>query len=151
VLSGRIQAAQAGRITLAPDLEEKLAKTDKFEADLLARIDGYIEQNGLDVPQETLPELQDGYDAELITELDIQSTGITSVIWATGYKFDFSLVQSPVLDADGYPLQKRGVTDHPGLYFVGLPWLHTAQSGLLSGVEDDAVWIVSDIAGREQK
>jgi putative flavoprotein involved in K+ transport len=151
VLLGRMQAAQAGKITLAPDLKESLAKSDKFKADLLKRIDDYIEKMGLDVPQETLPDLRDGYSAEVITELDVQSAGITSVIWATGYKFDFGLVRLPVVDADGYPIQKRGVTDYPGLYFVGLPWLHTAKSGLLFGVGDDAASIVSHIAGKEQK
>ena len=150
VLLGHMEAVQGGKITLVPDLKESLAKTDKFEADMLKRIDDYIEKNGLDVPGETLPELQDGYDAEVITELDVQSAGITSVIWATGYKFDFGLVRLPVLDGDGYPVQKRGVTDYPGLYFVGLPWLYTAQSGLLFGVGDDAASIVSDIAGKEQ-
>jgi putative flavoprotein involved in K+ transport len=151
VLLGRMQAVQGGKITLAPDLAENLSKMDKFEADLLKRIDDYIEGNGLIVPQETLPELRDGYDAEVITELDVEFAGITSVIWATGYKFDFGLVRLPVLDGDGYPIQKRGVTDYPGLYFVGLPWLHTARSGLLSGVGDDAAAIVEDISGREQK
>jgi putative flavoprotein involved in K+ transport len=151
VLLGHMQAARGGKITLAPDLKENLAKVDKFEADLLKRIDDYIEKNGLDVPQETLPELRDGYDAQAITELDVQSAGITGVIWATGYKFDFGLVRLPVLDGDGYPIQKRGITDYPGLYFVGLPWLHTVKSGLLFGVGDDAAAIVADIAGREQR
>jgi putative flavoprotein involved in K+ transport len=151
VLLGRMQAAQGGKITLAPDLKENLAETDKLEADLLKEIDDYIEKNRLDVPQETLPELQDGYDAEVITELDVQSAGITSVIWATGYKFDFSLVRLPVFDGDGFPIQKRGVTDYPGLYFLGLPWLHTAQSGNLYGVGDDAAHIVADILGKEHK
>jgi putative flavoprotein involved in K+ transport len=151
VLLGRMQAVQGDKITLAPDLKENLAKTDKFEAGLLTKIDEYIDKNGLDAPQEALPELQDGYDAEVLTELDVQSAGITSVIWATGYKFDFSLVKLPIFEGDGYPIQKRGVTDHPGLYFVGLPWLHTAESGLLFGVGDDAAYIVSDIVGREQK
>jgi putative flavoprotein involved in K+ transport len=149
VLLGRMQAVQGGKITLAPDLKENLAKTDKFEAGLLEKIDDYIEKNGLDVPQETLPDLQDGYDAEQITELDVRSAGVTSVIWATGYGFDFSLVKLPVFESDGYPIQKRGVTEYPGLYFVGLPWLHTAESGLLFGVGDDAAHIVSDIAARE--
>jgi len=151
VLLGRMQGAQGGKITLAPDLKESLAKSDKFQADLLKRIDDYIEKAGLDVPQDTLPELRDGYDAEAITELDVQSAGISSVIWATGYTFDFGLVKLPVLDADGYPIQKRGVTDFPGLYFVGLPWLHTAQSGVFGGVGDDAAAIVADISGREHK
>jgi putative flavoprotein involved in K+ transport len=151
VLLGRLQAAHGRKIQLAPDLKENLAKADKFEADLLAEVDAYIERTGLDVPQETPPQLRDGYDAEVITELDVQSAGITSVIWATGYKFDFGLVRLPVIDGDGYPIQKRGITQFPGLYFVGLPWLHTAKSGLLWGVGRDAAAIVADIAGRQQK
>jgi putative flavoprotein involved in K+ transport len=103
------------------------------------------------VPRETLPQLQDGYDAEVLTELDVQAAGVTSVIWATGYKFDFGLVRLPILDGDGYPIQKRGITDYPGLYWVGLPWLHTAKSGLLFGVGDDAAAIVADISGREHR
>jgi putative flavoprotein involved in K+ transport len=150
VLLGRMEAVQGDKITLAPDLKENLAKTDKFEADLLTRIDEYIEKSGLDVPQENVPQLQDGYEADRITELGIVSAGITTVIWATGYKFDFSIVKVPVLDEDGYPVQRRGVTRYPGLYFVGLPWLHTNKSGLLFGVGDDAAHIVADIAGREQ-
>ncbi|MEJ2736872.1 MAG: NAD(P)-binding domain-containing protein [Anaerolineae bacterium] len=150
VLLGRIQGAQAGKITLAPDLKENLAKSDKFQADLLKRIDDYIEKAGFDVPPAVLHELRDGYDAEVITGLDVQSAGITGVIWATGYTFDFSLVQLPVVDADGYPVQKRGVTGFPGLYFVGLPWLHTSGSGVLGGVGDDAAHIVADITSREQ-
>jgi len=148
ILLGRIQGAHRGKLTLAPDLKENLAKSDKFRADLLKRIDDYIEKAGLDVPPAALPELRDGYDAEVITELDVQSAGITSVIWATGYRFDFSLVQLPVVDADGYPVQKRGVTGFPGLYFVGLPWLHTSGSGVFGGVGDDAAFIVADIAGK---
>ena len=151
VLLGRIQAAQGSKITLAPDLKENLTKADKGEAELIEKIDDYIEKNGLDIPPETLPELRDGYDAKVITELDVRSAGISSVVWATGYKFDFGLVRLPVLDADGYPVQKRGVTDYPGLYFVGLPWLHTVKSGLLFGVGDDAESIASDIADRRQK
>jgi putative flavoprotein involved in K+ transport len=150
-LLGRIQDAQGSRIMLAPDLKENLAKSDKFMADLLKRIDDYIEKSGLDVPPADLPKVRNGYDAEVITGLDLQSAGITSVIWATGYKFDFSLVRLPILDGDGYPIQKRGITDYPGLYFVGLPWLHTAKSGLLFGVGNDAAAIVADISGREHR
>ena len=149
-LLGRIQDARGTKITLAPDLKENLAKSDKFKADLLKRIDDHIEKAGLDAPPADRPEPRNGYDADIITELDLQSAGITSVIWATGYRFDFGLVKLPVLDAGGFPIQRRGITDHPGLYFVGLPWLHTAKSGILFGVGDDAAYIVADIVGREQ-
>jgi putative flavoprotein involved in K+ transport len=146
VLLGHMKAVYGAKIALVPDLKDNLAKMDKDEAELIKQVDGYIERKGLDAPPETLPELRDGYQAEVITELDLHAAGITSVIWATGYKFDFSLVRLPILDADGYPIQNRGVTDHPGLYFVGLPWLHTAKSGLLYGVGDHAALIASAIA-----
>jgi putative flavoprotein involved in K+ transport len=146
VLLGHIQSAQEYRIELAPDLMENLAKADKFEDELVKQVDGFIENKGMEVPVEILPELRDGYEAEVILDMDLKSADITTVIWATGYKFDFGMVKLPVFDEDGYPVQKRGVTDYPGLYFVGLPFLHTGKSGLLSGVGDDAAHVVSAIA-----
>jgi putative flavoprotein involved in K+ transport len=107
VLLGHIQGVEEERIVLAPDLMEILANADKFEADLAKQVDEYIEQTGLDAPVETLPELRDGFDSEVILELDLRSVGITTVIWATGYKFDFSMVKLPVFDEDGYPVQKQ--------------------------------------------
>ena len=145
VLLGHIQSVQEDRIELAPDLMDNLANADNFEAEVVKQVDGYIEKTGLDAPTETLPELRDGFEAEVILELEPISAGITSVIWATGYRFDFSMVKLPVFDEDGYPVQERGVTEYPGLYFVGLPFLHTGKSGLLSGVGADAGHVVSTI------
>jgi putative flavoprotein involved in K+ transport len=145
VLLGRIAGVQAGKIMLAPDLMENLAKADKFEAEAVKLVDDYIEKSGLDAPEERLPQLRDGYQAKVVSELDCRTAGISSVIWATGYAFDFSLVKLPVLDGDGYPVQRRGATNYPGLYFVGLPWLHTQKSGLLIGVGEDAAFIASKI------
>ncbi|MCJ7625633.1 MAG: NAD(P)/FAD-dependent oxidoreductase [Anaerolineaceae bacterium] len=148
VLLGHIQSVLENQIILAPDLKENLAKADKVEADFVKQVDEYIERIGLDAPLETLPELCDGFEADLITALDLKSAGISSVIWATGYKFDFSLVNVPAFDEDGYPLQKRGVTEYPGLYFVGLPFLHSMKSGLLFGVSDDAAHVAEHIDSR---
>lgn len=149
VLLGHIRSVKGREIGLVEDLKENLAKADKQEADFVKEIDSYIEKNGLDVPEERLPELRDGYEAEVITELDLKSAGINTVIWATGYKFDFSMVKLPILDEDGYPVQKRGVSEYPGLYFIGLPFLHTIKSGLLAGVGDDAAHVVSAIARQQ--
>ena len=151
VLLGHIQTVEENQIVLAPDLKENLANADKGEAEIIKGIDNYIEEKGLDAPEETLPKLRDAYEAEVIHELDLKSAGIISVIWATGYRFDFSLVKLPVFDEDGYPVQKRGVTEHPGLYFIGLPFLHTLKSGLLSGVGADADHVASSIATRSNK
>jgi putative flavoprotein involved in K+ transport len=145
LLLGRIHDFQAGRLILAPDLKENLAKADKFEVEIVKAINGYIEKNELDFPLEALPEMSDGYQAEEILELDLKSAGISSIIWATGYKFDFSLVDLPAFDEDGYPRQQRGVTDFAGLYFVGLPFLHNSKSGLLFGVGGDAAHVAQHI------
>src|SRR5271169_5496007 len=83
-------------------------------------------------------------------KLDLRQADVVSVIWATGYSFDFSMVRLPVFDASGYPIQQRGVTIYPGLYFVGLPWLHKAKSGLLAGVSEDAAHIAFHIITREK-
>jgi putative flavoprotein involved in K+ transport len=104
---------------------------------------------GWNIPAENIPKLRDAYDQEIITELDLQAAGITSVIWATGYVFDFNLVKLPVVDVDGYPLQKRGVTEYDGLYFLGMPWIHSRKSGILFGVGDDAAYLAAHIAGRQ--
>jgi putative flavoprotein involved in K+ transport len=148
VLVGHIQSVEGQKMGFAQDLKENLAKADKQEAEIVKEIDGYIEKNGMDAPEERLPQLRDGYEVEVISELYLRSAGISTVIWATGYKFDFSMVKLPVLDEDGYPVQKRGATQYPGLYFIGLPFLHTIKSGLLAGVGDDAAHIVSAITGR---
>ncbi len=149
-LIGHIEAVAGETITAAPDLKENLAKADKFEADLLRGIDTFIEKSGLEAPIEDIPELRDGYDAEVVRDLDLNAAGISSLIWATGYQFDYSLVRLPVLDEDGYPIQKRGVTEYPGLYFNGLHFLHTSKSGLLYGVGEDAAYVASQIADRPQ-
>ena len=145
-LLGHLRGAAAGRITLAADLHESLAKSDQIEAQLLTAIDGYISRTGLDAPGEVLPVLRDGFDQHQVAELDIEAAGISSVIWAAGYQFDFGMVKLPVTDGDGFPVQERGVTAYPGLYFVGLPWLHTQKSGLLAGVGEDAAFIATHIA-----
>ncbi len=148
VLLGHLRGAGDGALVLAPDLQESLAKCDQFEAQMLGLIDGYIARNELDAPEERRPALRDGYDQPAITDLDIRAAGITAVIWAAGYSFDFNTVKLPVFDGDGFPVQQRGVTRFPGLYFVGLPWLHTQKSGHLLGVGEDAAFIVKHMAAR---
>jgi putative flavoprotein involved in K+ transport len=149
-LLGRIIDADGSHIKLAPDLKDNLAKIDHFEAQVVEAIDGFIEKKGLEIPEESLPQLRDGYEMDEILSLDMKSAGISSVIWATGFSFDYSLVKLPVVDEDGYPIQKRGITKYPGLYFVGLPWLTSSRSGLLFGVGQDAAHITADIANCSQ-
>jgi putative flavoprotein involved in K+ transport len=145
VLLGRAQGLHGHHLLLSQDLKQNLAKEDKFEADFVRRVDEFIATNNIHAPRERLPELRDGYNAADPSELNLRASKITTVIWATGYKFDFSLVRYSVLDSEGYPIQTRGVTAVPGVYFVGLPWLHKAKSGLLFGLEEDAAHIAATI------
>lgn len=150
VLLGRIQDGRDHYLKLAPDLKDNLTKADQLEAEIVKLVDDFIARSGIDAPLESLPVLRNGFAAEEIAELDLRPAGVTSVIWATGYSFDFSLVRLPVFDGDGYPIQQRGVTQYPGLYFVGLPWLYTQKSGLLLGVSEDAEYLADVIVtGRE--
>ena len=148
VLLGHLRGVDGDTIRLAPDVKESLAKADESEAQITAAVDQYVAQNGLDAPLESLPVLRDGYLADEVTSLNLASVGITSIVWATGYGFDFSWVRLPVFDDDGFPITNRGMTDYAGLYFVGLPYLYKWKSGLLVGVGDDADFIASAIAAR---
>jgi putative flavoprotein involved in K+ transport len=72
------------------------------------------------------------------------------VIWATGYRPDYSWIDLPVFDEDGRLRHRRGVTDIPGLYFLGLTWQHTRGSALIGWVKDDAEFIAARIAEYRQ-
>ncbi len=148
VLLGHLRGTDGDTVHLAPDLKESLTKADGAEQQITAAVDQYVAQKGLDAPLESLPVLRDGYSADEIAELSLVGSGITAIVWAVGYAFDFGLVKLAVFDADGYPIAKRGVTEFGGLYFVGLPYLYKWKSGLLIGVGDDADFIASAIAAR---
>jgi putative flavoprotein involved in K+ transport len=71
---------------------------------------------------------------------------VGSVMWATGFRTDHSWIDAPVFDEDGHLIHQRGVTDSPGLYFVGLTWQYTRGSALLGFVKDDAEHIAREIS-----
>ena len=80
---------------------------------------------------------------------DGSTVDVDAVIWATGYRSDYSWIDLPVLDQDGRVRHRRGVTDVPGLYFLGLTWQHTRGSALIGFVEADATFIADRIAAHE--
>lgn len=147
-LLGRLEGVDGDILKLRGDLHDNLAAADRAETEFVKAVDAYVAATRLSAPEETLPALRDGFDQNILTELDLDAAGITNVIWATGYGFDFAFVKLPVTDGDGFPVQARGVTAFPGLFFVGLPWLHTAKSGLIYGLAEDARYIAERIAER---
>ena len=75
---------------------------------------------------------------------------VDAVIWATGYRADHSWIELPILDEGGRLRHRRGVTDIPGLYFLGLTWQHTRGSALIGWVKDDAEYIAERIAEHQE-
>jgi putative flavoprotein involved in K+ transport len=151
ILLGRVQAARGKQIILAPDLEENLARADAYATQITQGIAEYIAKTGLgvaadDTTGEVMP--NGATSTKPILTLDLQSAGISTIIWASGYQLDFGWVQLPVFDQAGYPVHRRGVTAFPGLYFLGMHWLYKRKSALLYGVGEDAAFIASAIAGR---
>jgi putative flavoprotein involved in K+ transport len=142
VLVGRIARVDGARLGFADDLHQNLANGDEFVANLNARID---EAAGVDAPAEPPTPVR-----EPTAELDLRAAGVTSVLWATGYRPDFSWIDLPVADDLGWPRQQRGVAEHPGLFFVGVHWLHKRKSALLLGVGEDAEHVASHLAGERR-
>ena len=87
-----------------------------------------------------------GASGRTVSFADESTLDVDAVIWATGYRFDLSWIELPVADEHGRARQRRGVTDVPGLYFLGVPWQHTRGSALLGWVKDDAEFIAHEIA-----
>jgi putative flavoprotein involved in K+ transport len=75
---------------------------------------------------------------------------VDAVIWATGYRPDYSWIDLPILDEHGRLRHRRGVTDAPGLYFLGLTWQHTRGSALIGWVKEDAEFIGERIAAFQE-
>jgi putative flavoprotein involved in K+ transport len=76
---------------------------------------------------------------------------LATVVWATGFSRDYRWLHAGVFDGAGHPQQLRGVTAVPGLYFIGLPWLHTWGSGRFAGIEVDASYLAAQLRARERR
>lgn len=75
---------------------------------------------------------------------------VDAVIWATGYRPDFSWIDLPIVDENGRLRHRRGVTDVPGLLFLGLTWQWTRGSALIGWVKDDAAFLAERIAALQE-
>jgi putative flavoprotein involved in K+ transport len=150
-LLGRLEAAAGGVLDIAPGLDKNLAEGDIAFTTFVDTVDEYVRRRGLDLPEEpgarATPPDPPSVTAPL-TRLDLAAEGISSVIWATGYGVDFSWIDVPVLDDNGEAVHHNGISEVPGLYFLGLQWLSKMNSSFLSGVGDDAAVLAEHIAAR---
>ncbi|OCX33020.1 FAD-dependent oxidoreductase [Bradyrhizobium sp. UASWS1016] len=150
-LLGRVAAAHEGVLEIAPDLVTNIANGDAYYDTFLGIVDDFVTARGLDHPGDPLARrrLPDPPClAAPLRAVDLGAERIGSVIWATGYGLDLNWIDIPLVDADGAPRHRHGVSDVPGLYFLGLQWLSKMKSSFLSGVGDDAAALADHIAAR---
>jgi putative flavoprotein involved in K+ transport len=87
---------------------------------------------------------------EIIITENRKIEGLKNIVWATGYRPNFSWIEGLELSKDGYPKHNRGISNIKGLYFIGLPWLHTRGSATLGGIKKDAQYLANYIEAEEK-
>jgi putative flavoprotein involved in K+ transport len=150
-LLGRAGDYRDGRLHFANDLRTNMENGDLNYLCVLDEADAYAKAQGLDLPEEpearTLLPLPDCVTNPTLA-LDLKANGILSVIWATGFRLDFGWIDLDIFREDGRPRHQDGVTEVPGLYFIGLPWLSCRGSAFIWGAWKDGERIAGLIAAR---
>jgi putative flavoprotein involved in K+ transport len=146
-LYGRLTDVRGGKLRFAPDLTQNLDQADTVAESIKRTIDKFIEEKRVEAPAEAryVPPWVPEREPE---QIDLATSEIRSVIWSTGFRPDYRWVDLPVFDGRGYPSHRRGITPVSGLFFLGLPWLHTWGSGRFSGVGQDAAYLADHIRAR---
>jgi putative flavoprotein involved in K+ transport len=146
-LYGRLVGVSGMEVRFDSDLAKNLDHADKSNEAIKRSIDAWIAKNAIDAPEEDpyRPMWQPAADHPVA--LDLATSGIRTVIWCVGYRMNYGWLDMPALfDEKSRPRHVRGVTPIEGLYFLGLPWLHTWGSGRMSGVGRDAAYLANEIA-----
>lgn len=143
-LYGTLIDGRDSRLRFAPTLTDSLDHADAVYNSICSDIDRWIERQGIDAPpgEHYEPVWQPPSDPEA---LDLAEAGVTGIIWAIGYRPDYRWIEASAFDGGGRPMQTRGITEVPGLSFVGLPWMHTWGSGRFLGIDRDAKYVAEHI------
>ncbi len=145
-LVGRFEDADGERVRVAPDLAANLQFADAFfDQQLRPRIDTFIERAGIGAPPDDRRPF--AFEPAMRPDLDLAAEGVSTVIWTSGYRLDYGWIDLPIFDEQGFPRHDRGVTDVPGLAFLGLPWLVDQGSATLFGVKRDGADLIARLDG----
>lgn len=136
---GRLMGIRDGKAQFSGSLRNQCALSDLKMNRLLKAIDEWATANGLDHEVEPPSRLPPTHVPEAPPlSMDLAAAGIRAVVWATGYRPDFSWLHVPVLDHKGRIRHDGGVVSAPGIYLLGMQFLRRRKSALIDGVGDDA-------------
>lgn len=145
-LYGKLDGADSGVLKFEDDLEENLIYADDVAKRIREWIEAYIQENNIDAPEDD--NIHSEFQPPTTDKLDLNSSNITSVIWATGFKPNYDWIRVDTFNENGHPTQERGVSPCDGLYFLGLNWMHTWGSGRFFHVGKDAEYLKDVIESR---
>ena len=145
-LVGRLAGVRDGQALFSGGLRNQFALADLKMNRLLTTFDDWARVHGRDGDVD-LPERLEPTRAPSSSRLtlDLRKGEIRSIIWATGFRPDYSWLDVPVVDHKGYLRHDGGVVDAPGLYVLGLPVLRRRKSSFIHGAEDDARELVDHL------
>ncbi len=147
-LVGRLMGVNNGHLQFSGSLTNVCALADLKMNRLLNAIDEWAEQSPQAdefEPTERFPRTE--VDQVPCLDLNLNLCGIRTVVWATGYRPDYSWLDIPVLDRKGMIKHDGGVVDSPGMYLLGMPCLRRRKSSFIHGAEDDARYVTAHLAG----
>lgn len=138
-VTGRLTGINGQKLQFSGSLSNVCTLADLKMNRLLQHIDEWIADHGLsDSLVEPYRPAPTHLPQSPLLELDLRQAGIRTVVWATGYRPDYSWLEVPVLTPRGELRHEGGVVASPGLYVLGLPFLRKRKSSLIDGVGDDA-------------
>ncbi len=147
-LVGRLAGIKDGKAQLSGSLRNQCALSDLKMNRLLDTIDEWASQNGLDDQVEPSHRFEPTrVEASPPLGIDLSRGEIRTILWATGFRPDFSWLDVPVFDRKGRIRHDGGVVvDAPGMYLMGMPFLRRRKSSLIDGAGDDARDLSADLA-----
>jgi putative flavoprotein involved in K+ transport len=144
-LYGLLDGLEGHSFSFRPTLKAALDAADRVYNGINAAIDKYIAETGVEAPPPSVYTPLWEPEAERAT-LDLDAAGVAAIIWCIGFEPDFRWLDAGVFNGAGHPKHHRGVTAEKGVFFLGLPWLHSWGSGRFSAVGRDARYIAERIA-----
>ena len=148
-LYGSVKESKDNKLIFNDDMFDNLKFSDDYALNWSKNVDEFIRKENLEAPIEKIFEDSrlKSFENHKSLELNIMPK-IKSIIWATGFKYNYDWIDLNITNERGFPVHKRGVTNYDGFYFMGLQWMHTSKSAQFIGVGEDAEFIVNKISSR---